>query len=177
MQIVDFFYELARQHASVKAFKYGKPSDKGAGNDVYFLVWLDDPLLGQTTGTGATIQYTVNIDFLDIPKNDGEVKTKQAAALLVGLDFVERIKQVRQTSGFSVDRFSFITLRDYYDDNAAGVRFTFAVNQANPVNKCAENFDPEKAFPSASALPSFEVDSADGCVIFTDKTGLPSFQV
>jgi hypothetical protein len=177
MQIVDFFYELARQHASVKAFKYGKPSDKGAGNDAYPLVWLDDPILGQTTGTGATVQYTVNVDFLDIPKVESEVKTKQAAALLTGLDFVERIKQVRSTSGFSVERFSFITLRDYYDDNAAGVRFTFGINQANPVNKCAENFDPEKVFPSVSALPSFDVDAADGCVVFTDKKGLPTFDV
>ena len=177
MQIVNFFYELARQHDQVRGFRYGKPGDKGAGRDAYPLVWVDDPILGQQTGTGATIQYTTNVDFLGIPANESEVPAVQAAALLMGLDFVEKIRQTRSTSGFSTERFSFITLRQYYDDNAAGVRFTFAVNQANPVNRCAENFDPEKQFPSVQALPVFDVDAADGCAVFTDKKGLPNFTV
>jgi hypothetical protein len=177
MQIVNFFYELAKQHEQVRGFRYGKPGDKGAGRDAYPLVWLDDPILGQATGTGATVQYTANVDFLGIPANEAEVPTVQAAMLLIGLDFVERIKQVRQTSGFSTERFSFITLRQYTDDDAAGVRFTFGINQANPVNRCAENFDPSKVFPTVQALPAFDVDAADGCAVFTDKKGLPNFTV
>lgn len=177
MQIVNFFYELARQHDRIKGFKYGKPGAKGAGNDAYPLVWVDDPILGQSTGTGATIQYTVNVDFLGIPTDEDEVGTVQTEALVVALTFVEKIRQVRQTSGFSTERFQFITLREYYDDNAAGVRFTFGINQANPVNRCAEDFDPLKQFPTVQALPVFEVDDADGCAVFTDKKGLPNFQV
>lgn len=177
MQIVNFFYELARQHEQVRGFRYGKPGDKGAGRDAYPLVWLDDPILGRSTGNKSTVQYTTNVDFLGIPENESEVGTVQASALLIGLDFVERIAQIRSTSGFSVEGFSFITLRQYTDDDAAGVRFTFAVNQANPVNRCAENFDPEKQFPSVQALPVFDVDAADGCAVFTDKKGLPNFTV
>lgn len=176
MQIVDFLYNLARQHAQVNGFRYGKPGEKGAGNDAYPLVWVDDPILGQSTGTGATIAHTVNVDILGIPTNDAEVKGVQADAYGVGLDFVERTKQLRPTSGFSVERFSFITLREYTDDNGAGVRFTYIINQANPVNRCAENFNPDKQLTTAQALPVFDVDAADGCAVFTDKKGLPNFK-
>jgi len=176
MQVVNFFYSLARQHALIRGFKYGKPSDKGAGNDKYPLVWLDDPILGQSTGSGATLAYTVNVDILGLTENEEQVTDVQAEALLTGLDFVERIKQLRNSTGFSVSRFSFITVRKYYDDNAAGVRFTFGINQANPVDRCAENFNPDKQLTTAQALPVFDVDAADGCAVFTDKKGLPNFK-
>lgn len=177
MQIVNFFYELARQHAKIKGFKYGKPSDKGAGNDKYPLVWVDDPILGRSTGTGATLQYTVNVDILGLPANDPDVGEVQGEAFLVGLDFTEKTKRDRPTTGFSLDGFSFITLRQYYDDDAAGIRFTFVINQANPVNRCADDFDPDKQIGAISPLPTFYVDDADGCAVFTDKTGLPNFKV
>lgn len=176
MQVVNFFYELARQHALIRGFKYGKPSDKGAGNDKYPLVWVDDPILGQSTGSGATMTYTVNVDILGLAETEDQVGDVQADALLTGLDFVERIKQLRSSTGFSTERFSFITVRKYYDDSAAGVRFTFGINQANPVNRCAANFDPDKQLTTIAALPAFDVDAADGCAVFTDKKGLPNFR-
>lgn len=176
MQIVNFFYELARQHKRIKGFNYDKSYDKGAGNDAYPLVWLDDPIYGQSVGTNV-VQYTCNVDFLGLPKDEAEVPTVQAEAFLVGLTFAEKIKLIRNVTGFSVERFNFISLRDYYDDNAAGFRFTFTINQANPVDRCAEDFDPEKQFNKIDALPDFKTDNPDGCAVFSDKKGLPNFKV
>lgn len=176
MQIVNFFYELARQHKLIKGFNYNKSYGKGAGNDSYPLVWLDDPVYGQSLGTNA-LQYTVNVDFLGIPATEAEVPAVQAEAFLVGLSFAEKIKQIRTNTGFSVERFSFLSLRDYYDDNAAGFRFTYAINQANPVDRCAEDFDPDKQFTKIDALPDFKTDNPNGCAVFSDKKGLPNFRV
>lgn len=175
MQIVNFFYELARQHKQIKGFIYGKSYEKGAANEAHPLLWLDDPIYGQSVN--QTLQYTVNVDILGIPENDEDVLDVQTAAFNAGLSIAEKIKQTRTQTGYSIDGFSFVSLRDYYDNNAAGFRFTYTMVQANPVNRCAEDFDPSKQFPKVDALPDFKVENPDGCAIFSDKTGLPNFKI
>jgi len=175
MQIIDFFYELAREHKRINGFIYGKSYEKGAANEAHPLLWLDDPIYGQTVN--QTVQYTVNVDILGIPVNEEEVSDVQTAAFDVGITIAEKIKQVRSNTGFSITEYSFITLRDYYDNNAAGCRFTYTVIQANPVNKCNEDFDPSKQFPKIEALPVFKVENPEGCAVFNNKTGLPNFKI
>lgn len=175
MQIVDFFYELARQHKRINGFIYGKSYEKGAANEAHPLMWLDDPVYGQSVN--RAIRYTVNVDILGIPETDKEVADVQTGAFNVGLSIAERIRQTRDKSGYTIDDFSFLSLRDYYDNNAAGFRFTYTIVQANPVDRCADDFDPDRAFPEREALPVFEVDNPDGCAIFNDKTGLPNFKI
>lgn len=180
MEIINFFYELAQQHNQVKAFVYGKSYEKGAGNDLYPLVWLDDPVTGNSftiQETGRVIQYTVNVDFLGLPENDSQVLPIQSAAFDMGLSFFEKFKQIRQYTGISGSGFTFVTLRDYYDDNAAGCRFTYTLLQANPVDRCADFFDPTKVFPSRENLPDFMTDNPDGCAVFSDTNTLPSFKI
>lgn len=175
MQIVNFFYELARQHKQIKGFIYGKSYEKGAANEAHPLLWLDDPIYGQSVN--QTLQYTVNVDILGIPENDEDVLDVQTTAFNVGLAIAEKIKQTRAQTGYSIDGFSFVSLRDYYDNNAAGFRFTYTMVQANPVNRCGDDFDPSKQFPKVDALPNFKVENPDGCAIFSDKTGLPNFKI
>lgn len=180
MEIVNFFYELAQQHNQARAFVYGKTYEKGAGNDLYPLVWLDDPITGNsytTQETGRVIQYTVNVDFLGLPENDTQVLQVQSAAFDMGLAFFEKFKQIRPQTGISSNGFSFVSLRDYYDDKAAGYRFTFTLLQANPVDRCAEFFDPNKTFPTRQALPDFLTDNPDGCAVFNDSNALPNFKI
>lgn len=177
MQIVDFIYNLAREHKRIKGFVYGRAYNKGAGQDMYPLVWLDDPILGTSEGDNV-IRYTLNIDVLGIPEDaPADTLTVQDAAFTAGLSIIEKIKQIRYTSGFSVDSFSFISLSDYYDDNAAGQRFTLSIKQANPVDRCADDFDPTKQFTSLKGLPSFLVANPDGCAIFSDVPTLPNFKI
>ena len=175
MQIVNFFYELARQHKQIKGFIYGKSYEKGAANEAHPLLWLDDPIYGQSVN--QTLQYTVNVDILGVPENDEDVLDVQTAAFNVGMAIAEKIKHTRAQTGYSIDGFSFVSLRDYYDNNAAGLRFTYTMVQANPVNRCGNDFDPSKQFPKVDALPDFKVENPDGCAIFSDKTGLPNFKI
>lgn len=175
MQVVNLFYELAREHRRINGFFYGKSYEKGAANEAHPLLWLDDPIYGQRVG--ATIVYTCNVDILGIPQDEADVLRIQSSAFDVGLSVAERITQTYPATGFRLDGFSFTSLRDYYDNNAAGYRFTFSVIQANPVDRCSEDFDPDKRFPSAEALPDFAVDNPDGCAIFSEKPGLPDFKL
>lgn len=177
MQIINFFYELARQNKHIRGFIYGKSYEKGAGNEAHPLLWLDDPIYGQTLNNGKNnvLTYTVNVDIVGIPETDKEVTAVQTATFNVGISIGEKIKQIRNYSGFSIESFSFVTLRNYYDNNAAGCRFTYYIIQANPVDRCADEFDPDKEFPSIDNLPDFKTDNPDGCAIFTDK--LPEFDI
>lgn len=174
MQIVNLFYGLAREHKKIKGFVYDKPSDKGAGTDAYPLIWLDDPIYGQSVGN-RVLQYSINLDILGIPKIDKDVQSVQSEAFLAGLSIIEKIKN--SVTGFSVDRYSFLSLRDYYDDNAAGFRFTITLNQANPVNRCAEDFDENKSFDNIDILPDFKTENPNGCAIFSEKPTLPNFKI
>lgn len=174
MQIVDLFYNLAREHKKIKAFFYGRTYEKGTGNEMHPLLWLDDPLYG--VSNNQTLQYTCNVDILGIPENDSDVLNVQDSALSVGLTIAEKIKTSYTKTGFTINSLSFVTLRNYYDNNAAGIRFTYTVNQANPVDRCNDDFDPDKQFTKPSDLPDFKTDHPEGCAIFSDKPGLPNFR-
>lgn len=182
MQPIDLFYTLSREHKRLNSFVYGKAYEKGAGNNKYPLAWLDDPVTGNTAGPQpsaplAQIQWICNVDFLGIPNNDADVINVQAAAFAVGLSFAEQINKTRHVNKYFAAGFNFISLREYYDDNAAGYRFTFTLQEANPVDLCADDFDPAKVFTDISPLPAFNTIASEGCAVFTDKPGLPNFSV
>lgn len=179
MQIVDFFYMIARENLRIKSFAYGKQTAKGAGSDMYPLIWLDDPITGgtQVAGNLGTLQYTVNVDILGVPIDDEDVINVQDAAFLTGLGIPERAKVIYKTARLTFMGFQFITVRDYYDDAAAGVRFTYNLSLASPVDRCANDYDPDKVLDNANVLPQFSVDAPDGCAVFSDHVGLPNFSV
>lgn len=179
MQIVDFYYNIARENLRVKSFTYGKSYAKGAGTDRYPLIWLDDPIYGQTAQQNdyKALTWTTNVDILGIPVDEDDVIAVQAAAFTIGIGIPERAKKIYAAAGITINGFTFTSLRDYYDDKAAGYRFTYNLTQANPVDRCADDYDPAKVFTNPSALPSFAVDHPDGCAIFENRTGLPNFSV
>lgn len=172
MVIVNLFAELARKQKKINAFYYG--GQRGAGNSVYPLTWLDDPISGRSASATA-IAYTVNVDILGKPKTEAEIPAVQAEAFTVGLSYLEYIKN--NITGVTVESFNFISLREYYDDDAAGFRFTFQIVQANPINLCLEYFDEEKQFTNVNTLPDFLVNNPTGCAVFTDSTALPNFEI
>lgn len=174
MDIVNLFYDLARQHKQIKGFFYGKTYEKGAANEAHPLVWLDDPIYGR--GVSRVLSYTCNVDILGIPGDDDQdVLDVQSAAFDVGLTLAEKIGQYYPS--FKIEDFTFLSLRDYYDNSAAGYRFTYTIKQANPVNRCNDDFDPTKQLQVTRGLPDFKTDNPDGCAVFGDKPGLPNFKI
>lgn len=176
MQIINFIYELARQHKKIKAMYYGKAYEKGAGNHVYPLLWLDDPLLGRSVGPSA-FTWTLNVDILGLPTGPANVQATQDEAFTAGLAIIQRIKDTFPAHKTTIEGFTFMSLSDYYDDNAAGYRFTITLTQANPLNICVEYFDPLNTFPAISVLPDFNLDNPEGCAVFNDTSTLPNFEL
>lgn len=179
MDIVNLFYELARQRDDVRGFAFGKGKKKGAGTDMYPLVWLDDPLTGSTYTTvekGKLIRYIANVDFLKIPEKPEDVQRLQNECFYMGLTFFEKIKQDFATAQVLAQGFTFVSLSEYYDDNACGYRFTYTLDIPNPVDRCADHFDPTKVLPSPAGLPDFSADNPSGCAIF-GKNKLPDFTI
>lgn len=178
MQIVDLFYNYARQHLLVQGFIYGPNTYKGAGNEMFPLVWLDDPVYGSLISNDRSnvLSWTANADFLFIPKNESEVPLLQGMALSIAQVFYEKFKS-ENTGEFRPTGFSFVTLRNYYDFRACGVRATYTFTRRNTVDICNDDFDPDKQFEDMESLPAFSVDGADGCAIFSDKSGLPDFDI
>lgn len=177
MQIVNLFYSLALKHKRINGFIYGKSYEKGSGKEFHPLVWLDDPILGRSAGpTNNAIAYTTNFDVLGIPAKDSEVEIVQDAAFSAGLSIINQIKKLRDVEGFTVDNFSFVSLRDYYDNKAAGFRFTLNLTTVNPSDICADDYDPAKQFPDASVLPDFSTAHPEGCAVFSNTSVLPNFK-
>ena len=178
MGTVDTFRELARHHIALNAFYYGRAYEKGFGEELHPLLWLDDPITGRSAGpNNNAISVTVNFDVLGLPKdskNDKDVERIQDAAMYTALSLLEKIGE-DPFAALSVAGWTWITLRDYYDNNAAGVRFTVELTAANPAALCDNPFDPDKDFSTGRTLPDFNVDHASGCEVFNDGKVFPDF--
>ncbi len=175
MKIVNIIYKLAREHIAIKSFYYGRNYQKGVGSEPYPMIWLDDPISASANGSGVllkTLGYSFNFDVLDVPKTDTEVIAIQTACESIGLSIIEQIKKQVQ-----VDSVRTITLRDYYDNKSAGVRFSVSITIPNPVNLCSDDFNPEKQFDKKSYLPDFTIGSPSGCDVFDDKSGFPNINL
>lgn len=176
--IVRLFYELARTHERVRGFIYAQSRDKGYGNEFHPLVWLDDPILGRS-GTNNAYTWTVNFDVLGVPDGYYSEEHIQARADAIALDMIEKIKKTRFEDlkhGFSVGSVADLTLRNYYDNKAAGKRYTIELIGPYAGNRCTDPFDPDKVLPSDSLLPDIDTSNAQGCAIFKEKGDLlPNF--
>lgn len=176
MHIVNFFHELARQEKGVFAFYYGRNALKGAGSEYHPLIWLDDPILVSGAQAANTAAYSVNLDILDIPKPGYSIKAAQGKCSTLAFALIEQIKKITPRR-YSLQRWDMVTLSEYTDNAAAGIRLSLSLTEAIPLNLCAEYFDPSKEFPINENLPDFAADNPEGCAIFNDKPGLPKFTI
>ncbi len=173
--IIEMFRRQAREHKTIRSFYYNRNYEIGSGNETHPLFWLEDPLTGRNNAN--TFTNTVNFSVLFIPKDDAEVANFQNMAFSIGLNILERIKQ-DETSGVSIlPSWTYLTLRNYYDNNACGCRFTVEFVQRNMQNLCLieEQFDTLKDFESTGLLNNFEVKIANTCETFVNK--LPVFDL
>lgn len=172
MKIIQNIKEFARTHRAIKSFTYGRPARLGAGNLVYPAVWVEDPIRARGDQRGAQ-SLEINVSILGQPGDEAGELQVQTAAFNIGLRLVHYLNEIR---GATVT-YSGLTLSEYYDDNAAGARFTLTVATAADLNLCADPFDPEGTLEKVSAdLPKFDTEEPEGCEVFADKTGvLPSF--
>lgn len=173
--IIDMFRRQAREHKAIRSFYYNRNYEIGSGNEAHPLFWLEDPITGRNHAN--TFTNTVNFSILFIPKDDGEVANLQNLAFSIGLNIVERIKLDDSLPVSVLPSWSYLTLRNYYDNNACGCRFTVEFVQRNMQNLCLidEQFDSQKDFEIAKPLNDFDLKTSNTCETFTNK--LPVFDL
>lgn len=173
--IVDAFRRQAKEHKTIKAFYYNRSYELGSGKEKYPLFWLEDPIVGRNQDNVFT--NTTNFSVLLLPDKEKSMVEMQSLAFSAGLNILERMKQDK-TSAISIrPDWSYITLQDYYDDNACGCRFTVNMTHVNMQNLCLidEQFDPEKEFESVNSLHGLPDSWSGGIDLFADK--LPQFDL
>ncbi len=188
-KIIDTFYGLSEQHKLVRSFEYNRVSkNMGTGEQLYPRVLLEDPIMiNEAQPTTGQVMTTVNFDITCLPHAFSNYPVRQLTEAecqnvchQIALHFVARLRELNKDfetrNGIEVVRFSFMTLRNWGDDKAAGVRCTLRLAVDNDIQLCDldEHFDPDKEFDLGSLLDDIETDNAHGCIEFSDKK-LPNF--
>lgn len=173
--IIDIFKKQAREHKAIQAFYYNRNYELGSGKDQYPLFWLECPITGRNDNN--TFTNSVNFSILFSPNKDRTIEELQNLAFSIGLNIIERIKADRDSDISILANWTYTTLRNYYDDNAAGCRFSVNFTQRNMQNLCLidEQFDTNKDFDKSKPLKDITVDPANNCEIFVNK--LPQFDL
>ncbi|NDV79324.1 hypothetical protein [Dysgonomonas sp. 511] len=172
--ILNIFRQQAREHKTIKAFYYNRNYELGSGNENHPLLWLEDPLTGKNHD--KLFVNTVNFSVLFVPETEEMVAQMQNLAFSIGLNIVERIKQ-NPSYGITIrPDWTYTTLRNYYDNNACGCRFTINFTQVNMQNLCLieEQFDTEGQLVENASLAGFDID-AGGYEVYAYK--LPDFDI
>jgi hypothetical protein len=161
--IVSVFEEQARQHKIIRSFHYHRQYALGNGNEMHPLLWLEDPITG--CNRNNTFVNSANFSVLFVPKKETQISELQNTAFSIGLNMLERIRQnVDSPIGILPD-WTYITLRDYYDNNACGCRFSVDFTHRNTHNRCLTEapFDNNKTLSTAidlkasAILPKFDL--------------------
>lgn len=173
--IIDTFRQQAREHKTIKAFYYNRNYEKGSGKEIYPLLWLEDPLVGRNMEN--IFRSSANFSVLFVPSPKDNVEDLQNMAFSIGLNILERIKMNKKSPIAIEPNWSYLSLRDYYDDDACGCRFSVNFTQRNMQNLCLieEQFDAEKEFEVKRGLEQFDISPNNTCEIFTNK--LPDFNL
>lgn len=172
--IIDTFRKQAKEHKAIQAFYYNRKYELGSGKENYPLFWLECPINGRNREN--TFSNSVNFSILFIPKEQ-TVEQLQDLAFSIGLNILERIKLNADSDISILPDWTYLTLRDYYDDNAVGCRFSVNFTQRNMQNLCLinEQFDESGEFDNSKPIKDFDIKPANNCEIFVNK--FPEFDL
>ena len=179
-KIVDTFYNLSREHKLVRSFAYGNISKKkGTGEQNYISVLLEDPIYIQTSEPlQGQVPVQVNFDITCLPQAFDNLNVRkldevecQNVCHTIALSFISKIRWDNKDitkityNGLKVDGYSFLTLRHWGDDDAAGVRCTLNLLVDRDIQLCDidEHFDPDKKFDLDALLTDINTDHPVSC--------------
>lgn len=173
--IIETFRKQAREHKSIKAFYHNRRYELGSGKDIYPLFWLECPINGRNRDN--VFSSSINFSILFTPDTKRKIEELQNLAFSIGLNILERIKQNRDAEISISPDWTYTTLREYYDDNAIGCRFSVNITHRNMQNLCLinEQFDESGEFSKNKPLKDFDIKPANNCETFVNK--FPTFDL
>ena len=177
-KIIDTFYDLARQHKLIRSFIYDRVSKgMGTGEKNYPQFFLEDPIyINDSTPTTGQTLATVNFDITCLPQAFSNFDVRQLTeeecqnvCHQIALHIIAKLRamnlEYKTRIGIEVVKYSFMTLRNWGDDKAAGIRCTVQLALDNDIQLCDldEHFDSEKVFDLGSLLNDINTDDAHDC--------------
>lgn len=177
-KIIDTFYDLARQHKLIRSFAYNSVSKgMGTGEKNYPQFFLEDPIyINDSTPTTGQTLATVNFDITCLPQAFTNYNVRQLTeeecqnvCHQIALNIIAKLRALNleydKRIGMEVVKYSFMTLRNWGDDKAAGIRCTVQLALDNDIKFCDldEHFDTEKVFDLGSLLDDINTDNAHDC--------------
>lgn len=177
-KIIDTFYDLARQHKLIRSFAYNSVSKgMGTGEKNYPQFFLEDPIyINDTTPTTGQTLATVSFDITCLPQAFSNFNVRQLTeeecqnvCHQIALHIIAKLRALNleydKRIGMEVVRYSFMTLRNWGDDKAAGIRCTIQLALDNDIKFCDldEHFDTEKEFDLGNLLDNIDTDNAHDC--------------
>lgn len=183
-KIIDTFYDLARQHNLIRSFTYDRVSKgMGTGEEDYVQFFLEDPIyIRDATPLTGTVQCMVNFDITCLPHAFSNYDVKQLTeeecqnvCHQIALHIVAKLRadnlEWETRNGIEVLKYSFVTLRNWGDDKASGVRCTMTLSVENDIQLCdlEEHFNPDKEFNLGGLLSDIDTDDAHACESFDYK--------
>lgn len=176
--VIDTFYDLSKEHKLIRSFVYDRVSKgMGTGEKNYPQCFLEDPIyILDSTPLDGKVYVTVNFDITCLPHAFSNYNVKQLTEVecenvchQIALNYIARLRELNKDfdtrNGVEVVKFSFVTLRNWGDDKAAGVRCTVRLAVDNDIQLCdlGEHFDPTKEFDLGKLLDDVDTDNAHGC--------------
>ena len=183
-KIIDTFYDLAKQHKLIRSFTYDRVSKgMGIGEKMYPQFFLEDPIyINDSTPTTGKTPCIINFDITCLPQAFSNYNVRQLTEAecqnvchQIALHIIAKLRadnlEWETRNGVEVVKFSFLTLRNWGDDKASGVRCTLQLSVDNDIQLCNldEHFDSEKEFDLGNLLDDINTDDAHGCTDFSYK--------
>ena len=177
-KIIDTFYDLAKQHKLIRSFAYDRVSKgMGTGEKQYPQFFLEDPIyINESTPLNGQTLCTVSFDITCLPQAFSNWYVRQLTESecqnvchQIALHIIAKLREMNMEFdtriGMEVVKYSFMTLRNWGDDKADGIRCTVQLALDNDIQLCDldEHFDPEKEFDLGNLLNDIDTEDAQGC--------------
>lgn len=103
-----------------KSFDYGEQPDMNeAGDDLYPMLYLEEPILGSVDAQGDT---TMEFSIMMLNKDTEQGYKAHTAWVDSCIATLEELREYLTGLGYMVNTISFLTLRSYGSDVSSGIR-------------------------------------------------------
>lgn len=147
--VVNIIKDISLRHRGVRTFRYqSEILNNAQNNHKTYQVYLDTVSLHQLNITTNIFTSSFELYILSQPTGESgnTIEDVQTYAFTIAVDILGALDTWEAYKGVvSLHDYSILTVSEYTDDNAAGVKLSLVLQMPNPVNLCTldDNFNDE----------------------------------
>lgn len=145
--VINILKDISLRHKGVRTFRYqGEVYNNAQNNHKYYQVYVDTVSRHDLNITSNIFKADFEIYILGFVDSETSILDVQNNAYTIACDIMAYIDNNDEFSNIlSVYDYSILTLSNYTDDNASGVKLSLTLRMPSPVNMCEldDNFNDE----------------------------------